>query len=149
MKSAVLTTATALILLSSAIHAEEGGTGHYLPGSMASFVDGVPAQEAFIARYNFAFWDAEASARREIPIAGLLTAGADLTSYANGISLLWRPPFGELGDSWSYAMSATIPYVDVDISADILTPLGAVRREDDISGIGDIVLMPVMLNQNF
>jgi hypothetical protein len=151
MKSTLATTVTTVIavaLLSGPVHAEEGGTGHYLPGSMASFVDGVPAQETFIARYNFAFWDAEASARRQIPIAGLLTAGADLTSYANGISLLWRPPFGGLGESWSYAMSATIPYVDVDISADILTPLGTVRRQDDISGIGDIVLMPLLLNQN-
>jgi hypothetical protein len=43
-------------------------------------------------------------------------------------------------------MSATIPYVDVDISADVLTPLGTIRREDAISGLGDIVLMPVMLN---
>jgi len=32
--------------------AEEGGSGHYLPGSMSSFVDSVPAKETFIARYN-------------------------------------------------------------------------------------------------
>ena len=25
--------------------AEEGGTGHYMPGSMASFIDGVPGNE--------------------------------------------------------------------------------------------------------
>jgi len=30
--------------------AEEGGSGHYQPGSMASFVDGVPQKPTFIAR---------------------------------------------------------------------------------------------------
>jgi hypothetical protein len=129
-------------------NAEEGGSGHYLPGAMSSFVDGVPLQETFIARYNFVNWDASASAAREIPIANLVTAGADIESYANGLSLLWRPPFGTINDCWSYAMSATIPYVDLDITADVITNGIAVNRTDSISGIGDIVLMPVMLNQN-
>jgi hypothetical protein len=39
--------------------------------------------------------------------------------------------------------------VDLDITADVITPLGMVKRGDSISGIGDIILMPVMLNQNF
>ncbi|MGB6221346.1 SphA family protein [Haloferula sp.] len=128
--------------------AEEGGSGHYMPGSMSSFVDGVPTEETFIARYNFLLWDAEVEANRTLPIAGLLTAGADITSYANGLTLLWRPSWGSINDRWSYAMSATIPYVDLDVSANVITPLGTVRRSDSISGIGDIVLMPVMLNQN-
>lgn len=112
-------------------------------------MDGVPADETFIARYNFAYWDAGLDLDRVLPIAGLLTAGADVTTYANGLTLLWRPPFGEINDCWSYAMSATVPYVDLEISANVITPLGTVRRSDDISGIGDIVLMPVMLNQKF
>lgn len=137
-----------LVLLPAVLHAEEGGTGHYLPGSMSSFVDGVPPDETFIARYNFVMWDASVGANRKLPVAGLLTGGADITSYANGLTLLWRPPFGEINDCWSYAMSMTIPYVDLDIDANVLTPLGTVRRSDSISGIGDTVLMPVMLNQN-
>jgi hypothetical protein len=76
MRTAVVPTLTVLTLLSRFALAEEGGTGHYLPGAMSSFVDGVPAEEAFIARYNFAFWDAQAGAQRELPIAGPLTAGA-------------------------------------------------------------------------
>ena len=27
--------------------AEEGGSGHYLPGAMASFIDGVPLKKRF------------------------------------------------------------------------------------------------------
>ena len=138
--------ASALILTS---RAEEGGSGHYLPGAMSSFTDGVPLQETFIARYNFVSWDASVAANRILPIANLVTAGADISSSANGLSLLWRPSWGDINDCWSYAMSATIPYVDLDISANIITPLGTARRSDSISGLGDIVLMPVMLNQNF
>ena len=32
--------------------AEEGGSGRYFPGSMSSFVDGVPAKETVILRLN-------------------------------------------------------------------------------------------------
>jgi hypothetical protein len=139
----------ALALLATApLQAEEGGTGHYMPGSMSSFTDGVPATETFIARYNFLSWNAAIDANRPLPIAGLDTLGADITSYANGLSLLWRPSFGEINDCWSFAMSATIPWVDLDISANVLTGGGnRISRSQSISGIGDIVLMPLMLNQ--
>lgn len=130
------------------LNAEEGGSGHYLPGAMSSFIDGVPPKETFIARYNFVAWNADVSATRQIPIANLLTVGADITSYANGLSLLWRPSWGSINDCWSYAMSATIPYVDLEITADVITGGIAASRTASISGLGDIVLMPVMLNQN-
>lgn len=32
--------------------AEGGGSGHYLPGSIASFIDAVPLDETFIVRFN-------------------------------------------------------------------------------------------------
>ena len=38
--------------LAGSAAAEEGGSGHYLPGSMSSFADGVPLKEAFIVRAN-------------------------------------------------------------------------------------------------
>ena len=86
MKSILLPLAVIFLALGTALRAEEGGSGHYLPGSMSSFVDGVPADKTFIARYNFVMWDASVDANRNLPIAGLLTAGADITSYANA----WR-----------------------------------------------------------
>ena len=137
----------ALSLVSS--YAEEGGSGHYMPGSMSSFMDGIPTEETFIVRYNFLSWNAEVDAGRNLPIAGLITAGANVESIAHGLTMLWRPSWGSINDSWSYAMSATVPYVDLDISANVINALGTVHRSDSISGIGDVVLMPVMLNQNF
>ena len=132
--------------------AEEGGTGHYLPGSMASFIDGVPANETFLARLNVVNYDGSVGRNVRLPIGGQTTLGADASSWGYGLTLLWRPSF-DLGEKWSYAMSATIPIVTLDVSARVLTdvPGGGqveVKRSDSQSGLGDVVLMPVMLNYN-
>jgi hypothetical protein len=79
-------------LLSMTGNAEEGGSGHYLPGAMASFVDGVPPKETFVVRYNVAYYQGGVTLTEPLPIAGPQTVGADATSWAQGISLLWRPP---------------------------------------------------------
>jgi hypothetical protein len=89
------------------LRAEEGGSGHYLPGAMASFVDGVPPAATFIARYNLVFCKGSIAASEPLPIAGLQTLRAEATSWAQGLRLLWRSPL-DLGDRWSYALST--PY---------------------------------------
>ncbi|MFW9847112.1 MAG: transporter [Candidatus Thorarchaeota archaeon] len=55
----LVVTFTALSLLNGIALAEEGGSGHYLPGSMASFVDGVPPEETFIVRFNLLNYQGE------------------------------------------------------------------------------------------
>jgi len=80
--------------LATAARAEEGGSGHYLPGSMASFVDGVPATRVFIARYNLIYYDGGVARDQPLPIAGLQTVGAEATSFAQGVTLLWATPVG-------------------------------------------------------
>ncbi|MCK7506294.1 MAG: transporter [Desulfobacterales bacterium] len=136
-------------LLAGFAAAEEGGSGHYLPGSMASFVDGVPLKETFIVRANVVNYNGNINASKPIPIGGRTTLGADVTSWAYGLSLLWRPPL-EIGKDWSYAMSATIPYIMMDVSADVEATAGSVssavsRSSRTLNGLGDIVLMPLML----
>jgi hypothetical protein len=146
--------AISLLAISTlALHAEEGGSGHYLPGSMSSFIDGVPPSETFIARLNFVAYEGSFDRGQPLPIAGLRAAGVEAKSFASGLSLLWRPPF-ELGGKWSYAISATVPYMWLDVNAevDLTLPRGlpaSVRRSDSIDGIGDVVLMPLMLNYKF
>jgi hypothetical protein len=134
-----------VILLANFSYAEEGGSGHYLPGSMASFMDGVPAEETTLVRLNFLNYQGKIAVNRPLAIAGLSTLGAEANSTALGLTALWRPPV-DLGEKWSWAMSATLPYVWMDIEADVITGPGTVRRSDSVSGIGDIVLMPLMFN---
>jgi len=135
------------ILLQSSVEAEEGGSGHYLPGSMASFTDSVPLEEAFVARYNLINYNGSVSANQLLPVAGVQTLGADATIWGHGLTLLWRPPI-ELGDRWSYALSTTVPFMLADVSANVTVGSNTVRRTSSVDGLGDIVLMPLMLNYN-
>jgi len=123
--------------------AEEGGSGHYLPGAISSFVDGVPAKETFIVRYNLLYYNGSVAANVPLPIAGEPTAGADATIWGHGMTFLWRPQI-DLGDRWSYALSATVPFMWADVSANV----NSVRVSSSVNGLGDVVLMPLMLNYN-
>ena len=127
--------------------AEEGGSGHYVPGAMSSFADSVPPREAFVARYNLLYYNGSVAANQPLPIAGVQTVGADATSWAHGLTLLWRPPI-DLGDQWSYAFSATVPFMWLDVTANVSAGTNTVKRTSSINGLGDIVLMPLMLNYN-
>ena len=135
------------ILGQMSMRAEEGGAGHYLPGAVSSFADSVPPKEAIAAAYNLVCYDGGASVSRPIPVAGLVTVGLKTTTWAHGLALLWRPPV-ELGERWSYALSAMVPYVASDVSAELKVGQMAVQRSSSISGLGDVVLVPLMLNYN-
>lgn len=127
--------------------AEEGGSGHYLPGSIASFVDGTASAPTFVARVNGIYYDGSFG-REPVPIAGVTAVNLEARSYAAGLTLLWRPPV-EIAPKLSYAMSATIPYVWLDVTGTVTAGTGKGKRSDSIDGIGDIVLMPLMLNYEF
>jgi hypothetical protein len=133
----------ALLLTAPALRAEEGGSGHYLPGSIASFVDGTPTAPAFVTRLNLIGYDASHPA--PLPIAGLQPANVEANLFAAGLTMAWRPKW-EPAPGWSYAMSATLAHINLEVAGN-LTVLGqTVRRKTSVSGLGDIVLMPVMLS---
>ncbi|MCE9520331.1 MAG: transporter [Verrucomicrobia bacterium] len=140
----------ALAAIATPLSAEEGGSGHYIPGSMSSFIDSVPPSETFIARLNIATYDGSFS--KDLSIAGIRAGAVDANSFAAGLTLLWRPPL-DMGENWSYAMSATVPWVWMDVSANVQATRGGVpvtiRRSDNENGLGDIVLIPLMLNYKF
>ena len=64
--------------------AEEGGSGHYLPGSMASFIDGVPLSETFLMRANIIYYNGSVGPTKQLPIAGQTTLGAEASSFGPG-----------------------------------------------------------------
>lgn len=122
-------------------YAEEGGSGHYFPGSIASFMDGVSADPTFIARINYAHYDGDAEASLMMPIGGQTALDVNAKSDVLALTLFWAPDWS-LGDKWSYAMSTTIPWVSIEVAATV----SAVSRADKETGLGDIVLMPLMFN---
>ncbi len=133
------------IMFQPSLKAEEGGTGHYLPGSISSFVDGTPPDPAFVARFNGGYCNA--SLPGSLPLSGIRPAPLNVNaeSFGGGLTLLWRPSF-ELAPGLSYAMNATIPYVSLTVDANVGIGPVTVRRSSSVSSLGDIVLMPLMLN---
>lgn len=143
-KLTLLASIFASITLTSAF-AEEGGSGHYMPGSMSSFMDGVPAEPTFITRLNILNY--QGSYEHSLPFSGLEASNVDVSSQAIGLTLLYRPHI-DLGNNWSYAFSATIPFVDMNVTADVIGVEKNFTTIDSDEGLGDIILMPLMLNQN-
>jgi hypothetical protein len=139
--------------------AEEGGSGHYFPGSMASFIDGVSPSPAFLVHYNQIYYSGSVGANKAIPIAGSTALGLHATSWGEGATVFWRPDgHGAIPSKrWSYAMSMTIPFMQMDVSADAVVQLppaaggtpAIIAREGSLGAIGDIVVIPLMLNYNF
>lgn len=136
------------LLLQTGLLAEEGGSGHYLPGSIASFVDGTPLTPTFVTRFNGLFYNGSISG--VLPISGIQPApvNVDAESYAAGLTLLWRPKI-ELAPGLSYAMSTTVPYVWLTVKGDVSAGPGTVRRTSSVNAVGDVVLMPLMLSYAF
>ncbi|MEH6581898.1 MAG: transporter [Halioglobus sp.] len=140
------------MLMPQWVLAEEGGSGHYFPGSMASFMDGVSPTPTLIFRLNVIDYEGSFDGDVPVPIAGLAALDVDVDSSAVGLTAFWRPSF-EMGENWSYAVSMTVPYVDLTVEADVAVPIDpmgrTVRRSDSASGLGDILFFPVMLNYTF
>ncbi|WP_415407940.1 transporter [Sulfurovum sp. CS9] len=138
-----------LALASTVVVAEEGGSGHYLPGSMASFMDGVALEPTFLMRLNYINYQASSSVTIPKSSGGLL-ANPAATSNVLGLTLFWAPDWNlGLGDKWQFAMSTTIPVLNLDLSGDFTyrgTDFG--DMQGDRTALGDIVLMPLMLNYN-
>jgi hypothetical protein len=123
--------------------AAEGGTGHYLPGGMATLIDLPPTKPGWVVEPIYLHYEGTASKSKTIPIAGTLTAGLAATSDAlllGGLYTFEQTPLGA-----HYSLGAYLPYVWVSIDAELDTPLGTVRRRDRAAGIGDLTLIPAML----
>ncbi len=129
-----------LILSSTNLQAEEGGSGHYLPGSMASFMDGVASEPTFLLRLNYVYYDGKADVN--IPLGGNHVVDMEATSNALGLTAFLAPEWGMIDDKWNFAMSATLPIVNMQVSGSVAS-LGV---SDELTKLGDIVLMPIMFN---
>ncbi|RFC49915.1 MAG: hypothetical protein DVB22_002367 [Verrucomicrobia bacterium] len=108
------------------------------------------ASESLLARVNLVSYDGAIGLDLPILMAGTTTIGAESQILGTGLTLLWRPVL-DSGDKWSWAAAATIPWVWVDVTADVnvLGPRGRqVSKEitPSANGLGDIIFMPLMLN---
>jgi hypothetical protein len=137
-------------------HAEEGASGHYQPGAMATVVDVLPGRECFIVESIFLNYNGSASASKSgsltlgprdgLEFGGQILANVDADIQAESLLFLYETPLKVF--EGEYAAGAIVPYIWMDIKADAavtLGPLGSTRRvHDTANGLGDIQLIPAM-----
>lgn len=132
----------ASVLLAAHAFAEEGGAGHYVPGAAATLIDLPPTKAGWVLETAYLHYQGDAGRARQFPIAGLITANLDATSDALLLGGFYT--FESTGNAW-YSVGAFVPYVWMDVTATVTTPLGPALRNDSADGLGDITLLPFML----
>jgi hypothetical protein len=144
MKSKIL---FPLVLVASlaplTVRAEEGGSGHYLPGATASFIDALPGREAFAYVNAFTYYNGSVGGSRQLELGGQLVANIDATVYADTSIFLYQTPWKFLGGQ--YAAAAAIPYLWMDVKGDVQVGPVTGNSRDKADGIGDIEILPLML----
>jgi hypothetical protein len=142
MKSNI--TGAALILaLICPVLAEEGGAGRYVPGNAATLIDLPPTKAGWVFESIYLHYDGDASASRTFENAGLVTAGLDATSDAIILGGLYTFDTPVLESHFS--IGAFLPYVWMDVTADVVAGGTPGNRTDSADGIGDITLIPAMV----
>jgi hypothetical protein len=142
LRRALLASALA-VLCPLASLAAEGGTGHYLPGGTATLIDLAPTKPGWVAESMYLHYSGDASASKQIFIAG--TATADLSAESDALLLGGLYTFEATPLGAHYSAGAFLPYVWMDVEGKVTTPLGTRKRHDRASGIGDVTLIPAML----
>jgi hypothetical protein len=148
-----------LATLPLAIHAEERGMGHYIPGMQSSFVDMFPYEEKLIYKNMTLYYGGEAGGDKSFPLGLNIASGIDADLYANIHLFAYQSDWEILGGR--YAAAIGIPYVraDVEVSGTVtrnprrpgyvLPVNGPTTRSKTISdtceGLGDIILAPANL----
>jgi hypothetical protein len=137
-------TGFAVLAVVMTARAEEGGSGHYEPGSFASFIDVLPGKPTLAGFNYFTYYNGSAGVNRQLPIAGQIAVNASATSHADSFGAFWVTPLKILGAY--YAPGVALPLVWTDVKAQITLPRGrTASRSDSVSGLGDIELWPVAL----
>jgi len=136
------------IMVSFSARAEEGASGHYMPGAAASFIDALPGKPGLAVANFFNYYDASASKTRNVPVGGLTVGSLDATAYSDTVVALYETPLRLLGGN--YALGMAFPYVWLKAKGEVQVtgPGGQTltrSRTDRADGIGDILLYPFML----
>ncbi len=125
--------------MSSTSYAEEGGSGHYVPGNVATLIDAAPTQPGWLIQPLFLNYNADFSSTINVPIAGLISTGLDST--VNSFTLGGFYTFEESVLGAHYSAGIYLPYIDMEVTGNV----GSLSRTDKVSGLGDTTLIPVML----
>ncbi len=143
----LFTVVTALlftVLLCPTTDAEEGGSGHYAVGGMATLTDLVPTESGWVVQPLYLGYKGK-SDFNVLPFAGLVATGVEASSDALTLGGIYTFEQTVLGAH--YSVGTYIPYVWMDVSAKVTGTQNGITifQEDTENGFGDITLIPVMM----
>lgn len=125
-----------------ALLAGEGGTSHVLPGANATLVDVLPSSPGWFLKPMYLHYSGSVSA--QIPTAAGLAGDVDASAntFVLGGGFTFEPTL--LGGA-HYSVAAFLPYTWLDVSANVQSANRTVARQSNVSGFGDLTVVPVML----
>jgi len=137
---AAVAAAAALVAVPRFAGAGEGGTTHVTPGANATLIDALPTAPGPFLKAMYLNYGGKATAR--IPTAAGVATNAEVTANTLALGGGFTFDLAYL-DGAHYTVAAFLPILWVDISAHVEGT--AIRRQNSVSGLGDVTLVPVML----
>ena len=120
-------------------NAEEGGTGHYLPGSAATLVDVAPSQSGWVIQPLYLYYDAEFDGTKTVPVGGLVSTGLDVRVDAITIGGVYSAETKVFGAT--YSAGVYVPFVWMDVTGTVEN----FSQNDRESGLSDVAIIPAVL----
>jgi hypothetical protein len=139
--SPLASAALVLLCLAPTAQAGEGGTSHIMPGANATLVDLPPTSPGGFFKPMFINYRGDASAR--IPTAAGVVANLDAAADTLVLGGGYGFESTVLGGA-HYSVAAFLPYTWLSISGNSQA-LGGLRIQNDVSALGDLTVVPVML----
>jgi hypothetical protein len=143
-KKSALTMLTMSLSFSNPTMAEEGATGHYAIGGMATMADLAPTDAGWIVQPLYLNYQGDGGGEQPLSLGGniALDVKAKVNAFIlGGIYTFENPVLGAF-----FSMGTYLPYVDMDITATLaIDTLGSTTQRDVATGLGDITLIPLMM----
>jgi hypothetical protein len=121
--------------------AGEGGTSHVMPGANATLVDLPPTSPGGFVKPMYIHYRGDASAKVPTAAGVIANLNADADTFVLGVGYGFEETV--LGGA-HYSVAAFLPYTWLSISGN--SPArGGIGIQNDVSGLGDLTLVPVLL----
>ena len=148
MKNKILIAiAICAVAFATTTRAEEGGAGHYVPGTYADF-SGVPPAEPglYAGNYFLNYANGKFGGNKEMPFGGNFSAGVTANLQADSPFAVYAYPWQVANITFSSGVYPSWIWTDVKVSATFdrnnVQVSGA--RQQSASGFGDIMTTPIM-----
>src|SRR5262249_30375975 len=142
-RRAAISAALLASLLPSVGDAEEGGSGHYLPGSTADFLDILPSEPGFAYASFPLFYQGSVGRGRSLELGGQVAANVSATIFGEISLLLYQSPWKLLDGK--HATGIAIPYLWMDVKGSVQAGPLSRNAHDTANGISDVEFFPLML----